>query len=200
MVTQSDVQYLLTKEGGGGIGLHFPLCDRSFDIELKFATVIEDTNTFQVWGTRRAGLDIHHIFQKLRVQAKRELYYSCFLSELYGDHGQMLLITLNFKVYSDKISEIDDDENVAAKQTEVGDAYRSLTFPADIYNVFVQHVDGVFRKAVRLCYGYFVSLTEPIISQPAIDALVTEFKARFSNQYWAIAKKLLVANGLGGGE
>jgi hypothetical protein len=84
MVTQSDVRYLLTKEGGGGIGLHFPGCDRSFDIELKFATVLDETSSFQVWGASRAGRDLHRVFLNLRVQAKRELYYSCFLSESTG--------------------------------------------------------------------------------------------------------------------
>jgi hypothetical protein len=44
------VKYLLTRVGGGGIGVHFKNCPTSLDIELKFATVIEDPNMFQVWG------------------------------------------------------------------------------------------------------------------------------------------------------
>jgi hypothetical protein len=72
------------------------------------------------------------------VQKKRELYYSRFLTELYGDHGQMLLVTSNFKVYLDKTSKLCDNDNVMNKQVDIGDAYWLLTFPADIYNTFVQ--------------------------------------------------------------
>ena len=39
MVNKDDLQYQLTVKGSAGVCLHFPSCDRGFDIELKFATV-----------------------------------------------------------------------------------------------------------------------------------------------------------------
>lgn len=65
MVTHNNVQYILTKEGGGGIGLHFSPFDWAFHLELKFSTIIDEPATFQVQGTRRAGYDLHKVFQQL---------------------------------------------------------------------------------------------------------------------------------------
>ncbi len=73
---------------------------------------------------------------------------------------------------------------------EVEACYPSLTANGDVYKTFVEHVKGVFSTAVADCYGRFVLLTEPIVSQPTINRLVALFKSKFQDQYWAIASLL----------
>jgi hypothetical protein len=60
------VKYLLTRVGGGGIGLNFKNCPTFLDIELKFATVIEDSDMFQVWGTAKSGRDFKPSIRNLK--------------------------------------------------------------------------------------------------------------------------------------
>jgi hypothetical protein len=62
-----------------------------------------------------------------------------------------------------------------------------LAFGGETYREFVKHVDDVFQTAVVECYGRFVSLTEPIISQTTICGLVDLFKIKFLNQYTALS-------------
>jgi hypothetical protein len=62
-----------------------------------------------------------------------------------------------------------------------------LAFGGATYREFVRHVDGVFENAVVNCYGRFVTLTEPIISQTSISLLVDLFKSKFPNQYSALS-------------
>jgi hypothetical protein len=59
LVSEDDVRYQLTFKGGAGICLQFPFCDPRFDIELKFATVFHEPETFQVWGMQKLGREFH---------------------------------------------------------------------------------------------------------------------------------------------
>jgi hypothetical protein len=86
--------------------------------------------------------------------------------------------------------ELELSEDLEVKKPQLIDRYEGLSFGGDNYSSFVSHVDGVFKAAAKECYGHFVSLTEPIVSQEMIIKLVNIFKAWFQQQYWAIATLL----------
>jgi hypothetical protein len=73
------------------------------------------------------------------------------------------------------------------RRQHIIETYQGLAFSGEHYTTFVQHIDGVFKSAVKACYGKFVSLTAPIVSQKTIIRLVEMFKSRFQHQYLAIA-------------
>jgi hypothetical protein len=186
VITVNDIKYLLSMKGGAGVCLHFPNCEPSFGLELKFATVMLDVESFQVWGTTRSGRAFDKVIKGLRVQASQELLYSRFLREVYGDHSQTLFLSSNYKLFS-KMAEANENEDLPVRTS---DSYSQLDFGGDVYKTFVQHIDGVVEKAVIGCYGTFVSLTEPIISHQEIVRLVAMFKSKFAEAYWALAQLL----------
>lgn len=55
LVTEDEVTYHLSYKEGAGVCLHFPSCHTNLDIELKFASILCEVKTFQVWGTRKFG-------------------------------------------------------------------------------------------------------------------------------------------------
>jgi hypothetical protein len=72
---QNEVKYLLTKIGGAGVCLHFPYCGRDYDMELKFATVMNDAlDRFQVWGTTKSSREFSASIQRLRSDESKEVY------------------------------------------------------------------------------------------------------------------------------
>jgi hypothetical protein len=83
----NTVKYLLTKVGGGGIGVHFPSCSDAFNIELKFSTIIENCSTFQVWGMAKSGRDFKPSIRNLKNEASREACFTRYCEEVYGDHA-----------------------------------------------------------------------------------------------------------------
>jgi hypothetical protein len=181
LVNEDDVKYQLTVEGGAGVCLHFPGCDKSYEIELKFATIFLQSSTFQVWGTRKIGRDFHGRLVKLRNDVNREALYSRYLIELYGDSAQTLYLSANYKLFEMESSSSKKLNAASSATPRVCDDTSFSTLPvvgAD-YNAFVKHVDGVFEKAVKECYGRFVSLTEPIVSQTTINLMVDMFKSQF---------------------
>jgi hypothetical protein len=99
VVSEDDVKYQLTVQGGAGVCLHFPACDKALDIELKFATVFLQSTTFQIWGTAKIGRDFHMRLVKIRNDANREAMYSRYLTELYGDSAQTLYLSANYKLF-----------------------------------------------------------------------------------------------------
>jgi hypothetical protein len=181
------VRYLLTSTGGGGIGIHFPDCPASLGVELKFATVFEHGDDFQVWGMSKSGRDFKPGLRNLKNEASRDAYFTRYLHEVYGDHAQTQLLASNFTNITTK-NEVDLEDNSNVSQSPMD--MSTLGFGGDSYNDFVQHVDGVFEEAVKACYGRFVSLSEPIISQQAIVRLVDMFKQQFPSQYSAISMLL----------
>jgi hypothetical protein len=46
VVTINKIKYLLTTKGGGGVCLHFLSCDRILELELKFASVLLEVESF----------------------------------------------------------------------------------------------------------------------------------------------------------
>lgn len=99
MVSEDDVKYQLTFEGGAGVCLQFPFCDSRFDIELKFATVFHEAETFQVWGMQKLGREFHKRLAKLKNEPNREALYCRYLTELYGDATQTMYLSANYKVF-----------------------------------------------------------------------------------------------------
>jgi hypothetical protein len=181
------VRYLLSSTGGGGIGILFPDCPASMGIELKFATVFEHGDDFQVWGMSKSGRDFKPGLRNLKNEASRDAFFTRFLHEVYGDHAQTQLLASNFNNITTKNEvDLEDNNDVSKASTDMS----TLGFGGDSYNDFVQHVDGVFEEAVKACYGRFVSLSEPIISQQAIVRLVDMFKRQFPSQYSAISMLL----------
>jgi hypothetical protein len=87
-------------------------------------------------------------------------------------------------------AEIELSDDPLVKEQQIIEKYRGLSFGGDNYKTFLQHVDLVFKSAVKECYGHFISLTAPIVSQETIVKLVDMFKSRFQEQYWAIATLL----------
>jgi hypothetical protein len=192
MVSEDDVKYQLTFEGGAGVCLQFPFCHQRFDIEMKFATVFYEPETFQVWGMQKLGREFHKRLVKLKNESNREALYCRYLTELYGDTAQTMYLSANYKVFEgDTLAATKLLATTVGPTTEdYSEVYGSLTADGDVFKYFVQHVEGVFEKAVVDCYGRFVSLTEPIVSQPSMVHLVDLFKEKFQAQYWAIAMLL----------
>jgi hypothetical protein len=100
----------------------------------------------------------------------------------------MYLLAKNFKAFEMR-TELGTKAvpAVSPMNLDFSDVYCSLIVEGDEYNAFVQHVDGIFCQAVVDCYGHFVSLTEPIVSQTQVVHIVELFKSKFQAQYWAIA-------------
>jgi hypothetical protein len=92
------ILYLLTQTGGTGVGLHFPGCSTDFNLELKFAAVIKEYNTFQVWGTTFSGRDFKTPLLKLVLDESCEAFFVHYLLEIHGDHAQTQLISANYKL------------------------------------------------------------------------------------------------------
>jgi hypothetical protein len=175
--------YLLTKIGGAGVCLHFPNCERSYDMELKFATLMNALNLFQVWETTKSSYEFAASIQRLCSDATKELYYSHFLLELHGDHSQTLFLSANYnnamKKQTPASAGVDLSDDPLVREQQILEKYKGLSFSGDHYTTFVHHVDGVFKSAVEDCYGKFVSLTTPIVSQTTMVRLVEMFKAHF---------------------
>jgi hypothetical protein len=87
LLNKDEMVYQLTYEGGAGVYLHFPNCLRRFDMELKFAVVLNEPEDFQVWGTRKLGREFHQKLVGLHNDKNREAFYSRYLLELYGHTG-----------------------------------------------------------------------------------------------------------------
>jgi hypothetical protein len=189
LVTEDELTYHLSYEGGSGVCLHFPNCHTNLDIELKFASIIFEVTAFQVWGTRKLGRDFFKRLVKLKNDANREALFSRYLIELYGDTTQTMYLSANYKVFENDPNPAPEETTTAASISS-GDPYPDLVFCGDYYKTFEQHVEGVFRDAVMECYGCFVSLTVPIVSQLTIVRLVDLFKSRFKTQYWVLATML----------
>ena len=69
---KEHVKYLLLYKGGAGLGLHFPGCSCQKDIELKFASVLHETDSLMVWGTNKACCNNTTLFVNLgSSQAKK---------------------------------------------------------------------------------------------------------------------------------
>jgi hypothetical protein len=66
----------------------------------------------------------------------------------------------------------------------------NIEFGSDKYMDFVNHVDTVFQKTCDECYGRFVSLADPIVSQTTMKQISDMFKAQFPVQYATLAKLL----------
>jgi hypothetical protein len=190
MVNEEEVKYQLTFEGGAGVCLHFPNCERRFDIELKFATVFYEPQTFQVWGTRKIAREFHKRLQKLSNEPNREALYSRYLTELYGDTAQTMYLSVNYKTFENNSGKPSTPFPVTPVVTDWNDTFKCLHLDVDVYTSFIQHVDGVFRQAVTDCYGRFVCLTEPIVPQSTMVRIAQLFKDKFKPQYWAIATQL----------
>jgi hypothetical protein len=96
----NKVIYLLTRTGGAGVGLHFPGCSTNFNLELKFATVIEEHTTFHVWGTNTfSGRDFKMSLSKLVLDESHEAFFARYLLEIHGDHdAQTQLISSRYKL------------------------------------------------------------------------------------------------------
>jgi hypothetical protein len=126
---------------------------------------------------------------KLKNEPNREALYCQNLTELYGDTAQTMYLSANYKVFKgDTLAATKRLAlTVSPTKDDHSDMYCSLTAEGDVINLFVQHVDGIFCQAVVGCYGQFVSLMEPIVSQYTIVRLVKLFKDKFKAQYWAIA-------------
>jgi hypothetical protein len=122
---------------------------------------------------------------KLKNEANREALFCRYLSELHGNTAQTMYLSANYKLF--EMENWKREATLAASLPLLEDVYASLTVGGNVYKAFVQHVDGVFANAVFDCYGRFVSLTEPIVSQTTISRLVGMFKTRFPDQYWGIA-------------
>jgi hypothetical protein len=189
MYSQDDVLALLTSRGGAGVGLHFTNCHRSFDLELKFASVIEECDDLQVWGVSFSGRNFLTPLAKLKDDDSREAYFTRYLKELNGDHGQTQLLASNYKLANGTDLNKDTVANDVASTLNPLDAC-SIEFGNENYTDFVNHVDTVFRKACDGCYGRFVSLTDPIVSQATMKRLSDMFKAQFPVQYATLAKLL----------
>jgi hypothetical protein len=104
------------------------------------------------------------VLQNLHVQSSQEEFYCQFLQVVYGNHSQTLFLSSNYKLFSVESDDLDEEQVVIDSNTTF-DAFAQLNFGGDIYKTFIQHADGVFEQAVVHCYGCFISLTEPIISQ-----------------------------------
>ena len=100
MYSQNDVKHFVTYEGGEGLCLAFPGCSSKREIELKFASVIHETETFMVFGDTKACRDYSSLLLKLRSHTSQELVYSRMLVELHGDHSQTLFLSSNYKLFS----------------------------------------------------------------------------------------------------
>jgi hypothetical protein len=164
LATEDDIQYQITYEGGGGVCLHFPSCERSFDIELKFASIFCETSTFQVWGTRPLTREFHQKLVRLKNSDNREALFCRYLQELYGDSTQTMYLSACYKIF--ELESRDSDKKalgsvVASSMDPVtDDRFSCLEIGGTVYKTFVHDVDVVFREAVVDCYGRFVSLLE----------------------------------------
>jgi hypothetical protein len=76
MFDQNEVLNLLTKIGGAGVGLHFPGCPTGMDLALKFASVNDEHEMFQVWGTTFSGRDLKTPLIKLVLDKSREAFFA----------------------------------------------------------------------------------------------------------------------------
>jgi hypothetical protein len=77
LLSEEEVQYQLSYQGGAGVCLHFPFCKRANGIELKFASILLDVTTFQVWGTRELRREFGKKLAKLKNDANREALFCC---------------------------------------------------------------------------------------------------------------------------
>ena len=129
MVSKNDVKYHLSFEGGAGVCLHFPNCQRRFDIKMKFATVFHEPETFQVWGMQKLGREFHKRLVKLKNGPNREALYCWYLTELYGDTAQTMYLSANYKVFkNDKLAATKLLAPTISPTTEdFGDIYSRLT-------------------------------------------------------------------------
>jgi hypothetical protein len=159
--SQDTVKYFVTYEGGEGIGLHFPgrSCER--DLELKFESVLQETDSLMVWGTTKACRDYSTLISKLRMQSSQELIYSRMLHELHGDHSQR---SSNFKLFFVSKKTSPKAANLE-KKVVFADIENVIAFGGSKYTDYIQHVDGIFRQAVNDCYGKFVQLSAPVVGR-----------------------------------
>jgi hypothetical protein len=105
------------------------------------------------------------------------------------DTAQTLYLSANYKIFEIEARKVNPGADSISNSVSYVQ-YPSLAASGDVYKTFIEHVDSVFSQAVADCFGMFVLLTEPIISQQAINRLVALFKAKFQDQYWAIASLL----------
>ncbi len=162
LVSEDNLKYQLSYKGGAGVRLQFPSCLPTRDMELKFAAVLFEADTFHVWGTRKLGREFHQKFHRIKNDQNREALFSRYLLELCGDATQTMYLAANYKNHEKDATvalNAKPDEPITAEFEDSVDLFPSLVVGGDIYKSFVQHVDGVFRQSVVDCYGCFVSMT-----------------------------------------
>jgi hypothetical protein len=86
MYNQEDMLALLTTQGEARVGLHFPNCSFLFDLEFKYASVIKDCESTQVWGVVFSGLSFLSPLTKLKDEDSREAYFTRYLTETRSSH------------------------------------------------------------------------------------------------------------------
>ena len=118
---------------------------------MKFATVFHEPETIQVWGMWKPGQEFHKQFVKPNCDA----LYCWYLTKLYGDTAQTMYLLANYKVFEgDTLTATKRlAPTVSRTNEDFSNMYCSLTTNGDVFNLLVQHVDGIFCQAVVNCYG-----------------------------------------------
>ena len=178
----------------GGSSLSLRLVRVNLDgFELKFADIFYSLDLIQIWGIRKDTRDLKGQLKKIHHPGRRSAMFEQYLLELYGDRASTKYLCSGFVHLLDiSVNEIDlqqiRDGSISGNKivktfSYQGKSISSTEQPKSKFAQFEEFVELVIERSVKECYGNFVTLTSPIISQSDLNSFVKKLVELLPQQF-----------------
>jgi hypothetical protein len=185
---------LFSFRGGSSLALRFVRCDVD-GFELKFADIFYSNETIHLWGTRKDTRDLKGQLKKMNDPCRRSAMFQRYLLELYGDRASTKYLCSGFAHVLDNASNDIDLKQIRDGSISGNKIVKTFSYPGkglsseetkSKFSEFEAFVESRIEFAVKQCYGNFVTLTAPIISQTELNAFVKKFVELMPQQFLVI--------------
>jgi hypothetical protein len=191
LVLAETTKYLCTETGGGALTLTpvYSSSKRDCGLQVKYHTVFHGSESFMVWGTGPKNNKINTQLRKMTNIKRRGAAFHRYIQELWGDSHQVHSLATYYDVLSERTSSALELSNYRAGQlstARIRDNF-AVDRSCPIFKRFCAHVDEVCYEAVRGCFGQFVPISAPILTQKTLTTLSHTFKADLPAFYTVIS-------------
>jgi hypothetical protein len=182
---------LFSFRGGSSLALRF-LRVGIDGFELKFADIFYSLDLIQIWGIRKDTRDLKGQLKKMLDPGRRSAMFQRYLSELYGDRASTKYLCSSFAHLLDIAGNDIDlqqirDGSISGNKIVKTFSYQgkavSLDLPKSKFAEFEAFVESSIERSVLQCYGHFVTLTSPIISQADLNSFVKKLVELMPQQF-----------------
>jgi hypothetical protein len=178
MWTRERLMHLMTYEGGGAVIFVIPGTNRT-SIQLKWAEFVEHCTTLQLW----AEIPNHRDFRKMLLPKRKNRdnltqLYNRLVKEVFGDKGALCLV---HSAYRTVLAELTKSSTKESKE--------DLT-PKDKPEEFYIFINELVKKRIDECYGNFVNLQSPVLSQEDMTQVIQKLQ-QTCPQELSLTKQLL---------